>query len=92
MLSKIQSIALNGLDGCRVSVQVDISNGLPAFDIVGLPDTSIREAKERVKSAIKNSISDVVNRKIVVNLAPASVRKAGSSFVALLASFLLMEK
>lgn len=80
MLSKIQSIALNGLDGCRVSVQVDISNGLPAFDIVGLPDTSIREAKERVKSAIKNSISDVVNRKIVVNLAPANVRKAGSSF------------
>lgn len=78
MLAIVQSISLNGIEGYKVQVQVDIANGLPAFDIVGLPDASIREAKERVKSAIKNTIGNVINSKITVNLAPASVKKEGS--------------
>lgn len=78
MLAIVQSISLNGIEGYKVYVQVDIANGLPSFDIVGLPDASIREAKERVKLAIKNTIGNVINSKITVNLAPASVKKEGS--------------
>ncbi|HIT72360.1 MAG TPA: magnesium chelatase, partial [Candidatus Fimicola cottocaccae] len=55
MLSKIISCALFGIDGNRIDVEVDISNGMPAFDIVGLPDSAVKESKERVKTAIKNS-------------------------------------
>ena len=55
MLSIIKSMALNGIDGYLIEVQVDITSGLPSFEIVGLPSTSIKEAKERIKSAIKNS-------------------------------------
>lgn len=80
MLSIIKSMALHGLDGYLVDVQVDISNGLPYFEIVGLPDTSIRESKERVKSAIRNSGEDFPSRRIVVNLAPADTKKEGSCF------------
>ena len=54
MLSIIKSIALNGLDGYLVSTQVDISSGLPHFEIVGLPDTAVKESKERIKTAIQN--------------------------------------
>ena len=78
MLSIIKSIALNGLDGYVVNVQVDISSGLPSWETVGLPDTSIREAKERVKTAIKNSGFDILSKKIVINLAPADIKKEGS--------------
>ena len=80
MLSIVKSIALHGLQGYLVNIQVDISAGMPSFEIVGLPDTSIREAKERVKTAIKNSTLEFLSRKIVVNLAPASTRKEGSIF------------
>lgn len=80
MLSIIKSMALHGLDGYLVDVQVDISNGLPYFEIVGLPDTSIRESKERVKSAIRNSGEEFPSRRIVVNLAPADTKKEGSCF------------
>jgi len=59
-------------------VQVDVSGGLPCFEIVGLPDTSIREAKERVKTAIKNSGFELQSRRIIVNLAPANTKKEGS--------------
>ena len=55
MLSIVKSMALNGLNGYLISIQVDISNGMPYFEIVGLPDASVRESKERVKTAIKNS-------------------------------------
>ncbi len=78
MLSIVKSIALNGLNGYQISIQVDISNGMPCFEIVGLPDTSVKEAKERVKTAIKNSNIEFLSRKIVVNLAPANTRKEGS--------------
>ena len=80
MLSIVQSIALNGLQGYLVNIQVDVSAGMPSFEIVGLPDASIKEAKERVKTAIRNSTSEFLSRKIVVNLAPANTRKEGSFF------------
>ena len=80
MLSIVKSLALHGLQGYLVNIQVDISAGMPSFEIVGLPDTSIREAKERVKTAIKNSTSEFLSRKIVVNLAPANTKKEGSIF------------
>ena len=79
MLSIVKSMALNGLNGYLISIQVDISNGMPYFEIVGLPDTSVRESKERVKTAIKNSNIEFLSRRIVVNLAPANTKKEGSS-------------
>ena len=80
MLSIIKSISLNGLNGYLVSAQVDVSSGLPNFEIVGLPDTTVKESKERIKTAIKNSGFDFLSRKIVVNLSPANIRKEGSIF------------
>lgn len=80
MLSKIKSIALNGLDGNLVEIQTDISNGIPEFEIVGLPDVSVKEAKKRIIAAIKNSNIEFPNKKILINLAPANIRKEGSSF------------
>jgi len=80
MLSKIKSIALNGLDGNLVEIQTDISNGIPEFEIVGLPDVSVKEAKKRIITAIKNSNIEIPNKKVLINLAPANMRKEGSSF------------
>lgn len=80
MLSIIKSTALHGLDGYLVDVEVDVSAGLPSWEVVGLPDTSVREAKERVKTAIKNSDIDFQSKRIIVNLAPADTKKEGSSF------------
>ena len=73
-------MSLFGLNGYLIDVQVDVSAGLPCFEIVGLPDTSIRESKERVKVAIKNSGFNLYSRKILVNLAPATKRKEGSIY------------
>lgn len=80
MLSIIKCIALNGIEGFIVEVQVDVSNGIPRWDIVGLPDASIKESKERVKSSIKNSGFEIPSKKITINLAPASIKKCGSLF------------
>lgn len=80
MLSITKSMALHGLEGFLIDVQVDISAGMPTWDIVGLPDTSVKEAKERVRTAIKNSGYELFSRKIVVNLAPADIKKEGSIF------------
>lgn len=80
MLSIVKSIALQGLNGYLISIEVDISCTLPCFEIVGLPDASVKEAKERVKTAIKNSGMDFLSRRILVNLAPANIRKEGSRF------------
>lgn len=80
MLSKINSMALLGLDGYLIEVQVDVSNGMPCWEMVGLPDTSVKEAKERVKTAIKNSGYEMLSKRIVVNLAPADTKKEGSIF------------
>lgn len=80
MLSIVKSMSLHGLDGYLVDVQVDVSAGMPCFEIVGLPDITIREAKERIKTAIKNSGFNLYSRKIIVNLAPATKKKEGSIF------------
>ena len=68
MLSIVKSIGLQGLNGYLISIEVDISSALPCFEIVGLPDASVKEAKERVKTAIKNSGVEILSRRIVVNL------------------------
>ena len=80
MLSIVKSMSLHGLDGYLVDVQVDISAGMPAWEVVGLPDATVRESKERVRIAIRNSGFDFPSRKIIINLAPADKRKEGSFF------------
>ena len=78
MLSIINSNNLIGIESFLVKVEIDISRGIPAFNIVGLPSTEVREARERVKSAVINAGYDFPNSRIVVNLSPADMRKEGS--------------
>lgn len=73
-------MSLIGLEGYLVNIEIDVSAGIPCWDIVGLPDASVKEAKERVRTAIKNSGYDMQSRKIVVNLSPADIKKEGSFF------------
>lgn len=80
MIARVQSYALSGLEGVCVTVEADISKGLPAYEMVGLPDAAVKESKERVKSAIKNSGLEFPVHRITVNFAPAYVKKEGSSF------------
>ncbi|MDD4170339.1 MAG: YifB family Mg chelatase-like AAA ATPase [Desulfotomaculaceae bacterium] len=77
MITIVKSTALHGLEGQIVEVEVDVSRGLPSFDLVGLPDTSVREAKDRVRAAIKNSGFEFPIKRITVNLAPADIKKEG---------------
>lgn len=78
MAIKIISATHKGLDGVLINVEVDITRGIPSFNIVGLPDTSIRESKERVRLAIVNSGYEFPLGRITINLAPADVKKIGS--------------
>ena len=80
MLAKVLSASFIGVEGYIIEVEVDISNGLPIFNIVGLGDMAISESKERVKASIKNSGYDFSPKRVVVNLSPAHIRKEGSSF------------
>jgi magnesium chelatase family protein len=80
MLSVITSHACLGVDGVLIRVEVDIRKGLPGVDIVGLPDNAVREARERVRVAIRNSGFRFPSDRILVNLAPAGIRKEGASF------------
>ncbi len=80
MLAKVKTAAVIGLEGHLVDVEVDISSGLPALTIVGLPDAAVQEAKERVRAAIRNSGFTFPMKRIVVNLAPADLKKAGPSY------------
>lgn len=80
MLTKIKTVSLAGLDGYIVEVQTDISNGLVAFDIIGLPDATVKEARERAKASIKNCGLEYPRKRITLNLAPASMKKEGSGF------------
>ena len=80
MLARVNTFSIDGLETSPVTVEVDIRPGLPAFSVVGLGDTAIREARERVKAALLNSGFGFPDRRIVANLAPASLRKGGSSF------------
>ena len=80
MIAKIVCYALQGLEGVPVEVETDVAKGMPAYDMVGLPDASVKESKDRVRSAIKNSGLLFPMGKITINFAPADIRKEGSAF------------
>jgi magnesium chelatase family protein len=80
LLATAQTCAVVGLDGYIVQVEVGISPGIPAFNIVGLPDTAVQEARERVRAALRNSGCEFPLRRITVNLAPADLKKAGPAY------------
>lgn len=80
MLAKVLSSAVYGIDAYVVEVEVDIAHGLPSFSTVGLPDGAVRESKDRVKAAIKNSGYEFPPDRITVNLAPADIKKEGAAF------------
>jgi magnesium chelatase family protein len=80
VIARIPTATVYGIDGIKIDVEVDIARGLPAFNMVGLPEASVKESKERVRSAIKNAGFEFPGDRITVNLAPADVRKEGSSF------------
>ena len=80
MLSRVKSHGLNGLGGFAVTVETDIGNGMPAYETVGLPDAAVKESRERVRAAIKNSGYRVPASRITVNLAPANMRKEGAVY------------
>lgn len=89
-VARVLSAAVQGIEGYPIQVEVDVSNGLPSFEIVGLPDPAVRESRERVRAALKNSGLDFPARRITVNLAPADLRKEGPSFDLPIAVGLLM--
>lgn len=80
MLAKVLSFGLKGIDGYPVLVETDVYNGLPSYELVGLPDTAIKESKERVRSAVKNSGFEYPAKKITINLAPADLKKEGPMY------------
>ncbi len=80
MIAKVLSGALLGIDAYRVEVEVDIAQGLPQFSTVGLPEGAVKESKDRIKSAVKNSGYEFPARRITINLAPADIRKEGTAF------------
>jgi magnesium chelatase family protein len=80
VLACVRTAAVFGIEACPVQVEVDVSYGLPGFHMVGLPDASVRESRDRVRSAIRNSGFEFPQHRVTVNLAPADIRKAGSSF------------
>ena len=93
MYSVVHTAVLSGIDACLVSVEADISNGMPMFEMVGLLASEVRESKERVRTALKNCQYELPIKRITVNLAPANIRKSGSGFdlpvaVAVLAAML----
>lgn len=80
MLAGVATFAIEGIESCEVTVEVDVRSGLPAFTVVGLPDAGVREARERVRAALLNSGCEFPLKRLTANLAPASLRKAGPSF------------
>lgn len=79
-VARTRAVALTGVDGALVEIEADLANGLPAFTIIGLPDAALGEAKDRVRAAATNSGVELPNRKLTVNLSPASLPKHGSGF------------
>ena len=80
MVNTVKTTTVIGLNAYIVSVETDVVNSLPAISIVGLPDASVNEARDRVKSAIKNSGFTFPAKKVIINLAPADLKKVGTSF------------
>ena len=77
MLSSVKSFGLHGIDSYLVTVEADLSRGMPAFEVVGLPDAAVKESRDRIRAAVKNSGLSFPASRIVVNLAPADTKKAG---------------
>ena len=92
MISKVNSITVNGLDSDLIEVEVDINNWLPSFSIVWLPDQWVQESKERLRSALKSSWNKLPMTRITVNLAPANIRKSGPSFDFPIAIWILLHE
>ena len=93
MLAKVRSVALVGLDAHLIDVEVDIAGGLPQFSVVGLPDATVRESRDRVRSALKNTGYHFPAKKITVNLAPADIKKEGAGLdLAIAIGILLAEE
>ena len=90
MYSKVKTCVLHGLNGHIIEVETDLSRGLPVFNIVGLPDTAIKESKERVRTSIKNSGYEFPLNRITINLAPANLKKDGSQMDLAIAIGILM--
>ncbi|NMB10866.1 MAG: hypothetical protein GX977_01125, partial [Firmicutes bacterium] len=80
MIATVQAATVLGIEGFLVDVEVDLSRGLPGFDIVGLPDVAVRESRQRVRAALKNSGFGFPLQRLTVNLAPGDLRKVGSAF------------
>ena len=80
MICSVKTLGISGIRGSTVVAECYISNGLPGFDIVGLPDAAVKEARERVRAAAKNSGLTFPNSRITVNLAPANLKKAGTHY------------
>ena len=80
MFSKVYSAGLQGIDGYPVQVEADVSTGLPGFHMVGYLASEVKEAEERVRTALKNSGFSLTPRKITINLSPADIRKDGTAF------------
>ena len=96
-ISQVLSFGVSGVDGFPVQVEVFSAGGLPGMDIIGLPDASVRESRERVNAAIINSGKDMPPKRTTVNLAPADIRKEGPSFdlpiaIGLLIAFYFIEE
>lgn len=92
MVNKVTTATVIGLNAYEVSVETDVQNGLPAFSVVGLPDTAVNEARDRVRSAVKNSGFSFPNRKIIINLAPADLKKTGTGFDLAIAMGIIIEE
>ena len=90
MLSIIKTVSLQGLEGYIVNVEVDVTNGLPCLEIVGLPGTTIKESKERIRSAIRNAGFEMMNKRITVNLSPADLKNDGSGLDLAIAAGILI--
>src|SRR3972149_8840127 len=80
MLAKVHTVAVVGLEGAIVQVEVDTARGLPSFTIVGLPDAAVQESRERVQAAVKNAGLEFPRQRVTVNLAPADLRKEGPAY------------
>ena len=80
MIARVESLGINGIQGYPVLVECFISNGLPNFDIVGLPDTAVKESRERARAAIKTSGFKFPAGRITLNLAPADTKKSGTIY------------
>ena len=92
MVNRVKTATVIGLNAYEVSVETDVTNSLPGMSVVGLPDTSVTEARDRVKSAIKNSGYSFPSKKVVVNLAPADLKKVGTNFDLPMAVGILIEE